>query len=77
MRKTFIAVCTLIVFCATTLNAQQVFKTTTASVIGYLEYLPFDYHLNSDKYPVVIFLHGIGERGVNSVDPSALATTTP
>jgi dienelactone hydrolase len=56
-------------------SAQQVFKTTTTSVIGYLEYLPQDYNANSNKYPVVIFLHGIGERGANSTDPAVLSTT--
>jgi dienelactone hydrolase len=56
-------------------NAQQVFKTTAASVIGYLEYVPQDYNSNSNKYPVVIFLHGIGERGVNSTDPSVISGT--
>ncbi|MGC1243771.1 MAG: PHB depolymerase family esterase [Chryseosolibacter sp.] len=51
---------------------QQMFKTTEASVIGYLEYLPQGYEENSDKYPVVIFLHGIGERGVNTTDSAIL-----
>jgi dienelactone hydrolase len=48
--------------------SQQMFRVTNSSVIGYLEYLPEDYHANSDKYPVVIFLHGIGERGTNTTD---------
>lgn len=54
------------------LRAQQVFKTTSASVIAYLEYLPPDYSTNTDKYPIVIFLHGIGERGPNTTDPTVL-----
>lgn len=54
-------------------HAQQVFKTTPSpSVIGYLEYVPQDYNSNSDKYPIVIFLHGLGERGPNSMDPAVL-----
>ncbi|MFZ6010667.1 MAG: PKD domain-containing protein [Bacteroidota bacterium] len=57
--------------------AQQVFKTTETSVIGFLEYLPAGYNSNSDKYPVVIFLHGIGERGPNSTDPSVLDDGAP
>jgi dienelactone hydrolase len=52
--------------------AQQVFKTTPTSVIGYLEYVPQDYNTNSNKYPIVIFLHGLGERGPNSTDPATL-----
>src|SRR5687768_3496595 len=58
-----------------TANAQQVFKTTKPSVIGYLEYLPRDYHNNSRDYPVVIFLHGRDEKGTNSKDPAALSKT--
>jgi dienelactone hydrolase len=53
-------------------NAQQVFKTTSASVIGYYEYVPQDYNANSNKYPVVIFLHGIGERCPNTKDINTL-----
>jgi predicted peptidase len=53
-------------------SAQQVFKTTSSSVIGYLEYVPEDYAENSDKYPIVFFFHGIGERGPNTTDPAIL-----
>jgi dienelactone hydrolase len=53
--------------------AQQVFKTTSVSTIAYLEYLPEDYNSNSNKYPVVIFLHGIGERGPNTTDTTVLS----
>ncbi|MEX2231486.1 MAG: PHB depolymerase family esterase, partial [Cyclobacteriaceae bacterium] len=58
----------LTVVTTTAVRSQQLFKTTSTSVIAYLEYLPEDYQLNSDKYPVVIFLHGIGERGTNTTD---------
>lgn len=53
-------------------NAQLVFKTTTPSAIAYYQYLPTDYNYNSNKYPVVIFLHGIGERGPNTTDVNVL-----
>jgi pimeloyl-ACP methyl ester carboxylesterase len=52
----------------------QPFKTTPKSVIGYIEYLPPDYHTNSKKYPVVIFLHGKGQSGPASNDPAVLKT---
>lgn len=58
---------------STFVAGQQIVKTTETSVIGYLEYLPEGYELNSDKYPIVIFLHGIGERGTNTTDPAILA----
>ncbi len=53
-------------------QAQQVFKTTSKSVIGYLEYLPQGYNNNSNNYPLVIFLHGKGEKGPNGTSPSTL-----
>ncbi len=32
--------------------------------IGYLEYLPPDFNLESpNKHPILFFLHGIGEKG--------------
>ena len=55
MKKYFIAALVFTICTAAPLNAQQVFKTTPTSVIGYLEYLPADYQSNSNKYPVVIF----------------------
>jgi predicted esterase len=63
----------LTVASATAVRSQQVFKATGSSVIAYLEYLPAEYHSNSDKYPVVIFLHGVGERGTNTTDLTILS----
>jgi dienelactone hydrolase len=57
---------------ATIATAQQKFRTTSSSVIGYLEYLPEGYNENSNKYPIVIFLHGNGEKGPNSTDTTVL-----
>lgn len=68
----FSGILLLTFFCDSAVHAQQTFKTTKASVIAYLEYLPKDYNSNSDKYPVVIFLHGIGERGANTKDINVL-----
>lgn len=66
----------LLLFVSTLLSAQHTFRTTTTgTIIGYLEYLPADYHNNSDKYPVLISLHGVDERGANSTDPAVLQTT--
>lgn len=75
MIKFFLIQCCLI-FSTLVCVAQQeqVFKTTPKSVIGYIEYLPPDYHQNNDKYPIVIFLHGKGQSGPNSNDPKVLET---
>jgi gliding motility-associated-like protein len=45
-------------------NAQnQVAKKTPKNGIWYYEYLPPDYNSNTNNYPIVFFLHGLGERG--------------
>jgi predicted peptidase len=44
-------------------------------VIAYFEYVPADYNANSNKYPVVIFLHGIGERGTNTTNIATLESS--
>ena len=59
--------CCFILLIASSSIAQQVARGLTASngvYIGFLEYKPVDYDLNpTTKYPLIIFLHGIGERG--------------
>jgi predicted peptidase len=69
-----IVVCTalMIVAAFSKGSAQNVFKTTSSSVIAYYESVPADYNSNSNKYPIVIFLHGIGERGPNTTDKNIL-----
>jgi hypothetical protein len=52
-------------------QAQQVAKITPAGT-GYLEYLPADYNSNSNAYPIVISLHGKGEKGTTSTDPALI-----
>jgi predicted esterase len=75
LNLTSIAACFIFCLATSWASAQQTFKTTKESVIGYLQYLPKNYSSNSEKYPVVIFLHGIGERGIASTDPATLETT--
>ena len=46
--------------------SQQVAKglnSSTGDYLGFLEYKPTDYNNTTTKYPLIIFLHGIGERG--------------
>ena len=56
------------------ISAQQTAKITSSG-IGYLEYLPQNYSSNTNDYPVVIFLHGIKERGTTSTDPATLKSS--
>lgn len=62
--------------------AQQVARSLTASTglfIGFYEYKPANYNADpSKKYPLIIFLHGIGERGNGTTDlPWILANGIP
>lgn len=68
----YILVTMAFIFVAAHARAQLTFKTTSPSTIAYYEYVPSDYNSNSNKYPVVIFLHGIGERGPNTTDKNIL-----
>jgi hypothetical protein len=56
----------------TSTSAQQTAKLTSSG-IGYLEYLPQGYKSSSNKYPVVISLHGIKEKGNSLSDVSRVA----
>jgi pimeloyl-ACP methyl ester carboxylesterase len=75
MKKLFL--CLSVVLCTLAVSAQQVAKSLTASngqFIGFWQYTPTDYNANPNKkYPLIIFLHGIGERGNGTTDlPSLL-----
>ena len=63
-----------LVLFAFTASGQQVPRTLIAKnnvQIGFYEYKPVDYSLNPlKKYPVIVFLHGIGERGNGTTELS-------
>jgi poly(3-hydroxybutyrate) depolymerase len=78
MKTLALAVCAQLLLAAA--FAQQVAKTIPNAVspdgrIGFLEFRPSDY--GTQKHPLIIFLHGIGERGngttqINSVTNNAI-----
>jgi len=47
-------------------NTKKTINVPNYGSIGYLEHLPKNYKNSSNKYPVLIFLHGAGERGNGS-----------
>lgn len=54
---------------------QQVAKGLTAAngtFIGFYQYTPTDYDPNGEKYPLIIFLHGMDERGNGTTELSKL-----
>ena len=56
-----------LLFLSMAASGQQIAKTLIASnsqLVGFLEYKPVDYNVDlTIKYPLIIFLHGMGERG--------------
>lgn len=54
----------------------QVPLGSSAAPYGYYEYLPFGYDdASTEEWPVVIFLHGIGERGNGTTELSRVLNT--
>jgi poly(3-hydroxybutyrate) depolymerase len=43
-------------------------RSSTGEWLGFLEYKPTNYSKTTTKYPLIIFLHGIGERGNGTTD---------
>jgi hypothetical protein len=72
MKLKFLYTLTLLaLFAVSSAFAQQTAKVTSSG-IGYLEYLPQGYSSNTNKYPIMISLHGIKERGTTSTDPNVI-----
>ncbi|MEO7452440.1 MAG: T9SS type A sorting domain-containing protein [Chitinophagaceae bacterium] len=74
MKTLNLAVC-LLFLCVTTF-AQQTAKTIAyptapGGIIGFLEFKPADY--GTQKHPLIIFLHGIGERGNGTTQINSVA----
>jgi len=56
----------------------RLFDGNNPDIKGYLEYLPDDYTTNpNQKYPVLIFLHGLGELGNGTTQISSVAVNGP
>ncbi|MEO6313888.1 MAG: T9SS type A sorting domain-containing protein [Chitinophagaceae bacterium] len=78
MRTTFkkIVSATILLFLCLSVFSQQVAKTIANGTspdgrIGFLEFKPKDY--GSQQHPLIIFLHGIGERGNGTTQINAVA----
>ncbi|HYG02622.1 MAG TPA: PHB depolymerase family esterase [Chryseosolibacter sp.] len=72
MIKQFFPLLIVTIFSIGQAFAQQTARMTSGG-IGYLEYLPQGYNTNSNKYPVVISLHGIKEKGNTITDVNRVA----
>ncbi len=47
-------------------------KGSTAAPFGYYVYIPEDYVSGTETYPLIVYLHGSGERGNSSNNPDEL-----
>jgi hypothetical protein len=65
--KIFYSLLAIAVLFFSAVKAQQTVKMSPAGT-GFLQYLPQGYASNSNKYPIVISLHGIKEKGNTSAD---------
>ncbi len=72
MKQKLVYVLVLVTTMFFSAQAQQTAKMTSSG-IGYLEYLPQGYNSNSNKYPIVISLHGIKEKGNTLADVARVA----
>lgn len=48
--------------------ANPIVLVESDTTVNYLIHFPFGYEVSSNKFPLLIFLHGIGERGNGSAD---------
>ena len=69
MKKTLVKLSILLLFISVASfgQIQKSIPKTTESIYGYLEFLPSDYALAEREFPVIIFLHGLGEVGSGSI----------
>ncbi|HEY8933713.1 MAG TPA: PKD domain-containing protein [Cyclobacteriaceae bacterium] len=58
-------------------EAQNQTAKVTPGGTWYYEYLPPDYNSNTNNYPIVFFLHGLGERGDTESSLSIVARNGP
>jgi pimeloyl-ACP methyl ester carboxylesterase len=58
-------------------NQVAVMKANNTSPYGYYEYLPIGYSDSGSKVPVILFLHGIGERGNGNSELYKVAKVGP
>ena len=64
--KRIVLFCLLMVLLTAEVCGQQLSAKRIGTGLGYLEFLPAGYHNSNSRYPLLIFLHGIGEKGDGS-----------
>src|SRR6478735_7516625 len=63
MKKIIVMVCLIVPFIASAQLTAKRIKAVNGQYIGFYQHTPSGWSTSTTKYPVIIFLHGIGERG--------------
>jgi hypothetical protein len=71
MKSALLTLC-LLSFCLLGMSQQTAKGLTAANGqhIGFYEFKPYDYNSSTTKYPLIVFLHGVGERGNGTTELS-------
>ena len=69
MKKALLLFCGFLTLTAIAQQAPNGITASNGKLIGFYQYTPTDYGTSTSvKYPLIIFLHGIGERGNGTTD---------
>jgi hypothetical protein len=70
--KSILLTLSLLSFCVLSFGQQTAKGLTAANsqYIGFYEFKPYDYNSTTKKYPLIVFLHGVGERGNGTTELS-------
>ena len=63
MKKIIVMVCLIVPFIASAQLTAKRIKAANGQYIGFYQHTPSGWSTSTAKYPVIIFLHGVGERG--------------
>jgi predicted peptidase len=63
MKKILVMICLIVPFLASAQLAAKRVRAVNGQYVGFYQWTPSGWSTSTTKYPVIIFLHGIGERG--------------
>jgi predicted peptidase len=70
MKKIFVMLCLIVPFIVSAQQVAKRIKAVNGQYIGFYQYTPSGWSTSTTKYPVIIFLHGLGERGNGTTELS-------
>jgi len=68
MKKIIVMLCLIVPFIASAQLTAKRIRAANGQYIGFYQYTPSGWSTSTAKYPVIVFLHGIGERGNGTTD---------